>query len=125
MRRLNVAIAVVVLLAAVTTAQSPQQGTLTGSVVDQSGSAMPGVLITLTGKRTVTTDKDGQFRFPVLPLGTAELRATLRGFQTAVWKVTIIEKTEPLKIQMRPSKQFPIVFVGDTPNDLRRRREAK
>lgn len=83
---------------------------------------MPGVLVTLTGKRTATTDKDGKFEFPVLPLGPLELRATLRGFKTAVWKVSITEKTEPLKIQMALTKRFEVVFVGDTPHDPLRRR---
>ena len=143
MRSLGVAIAVVLLFTATTTAQSQRcrqaadtsregigrcdpvtvaQGTLTGTVVDEVGATLPGVLVTLTGKRTATTDKDGKFEFPVLPRGPLELRATLRGFKTAVWKVSITEKTEPLKIQMKLAKRFEVVFVGDTPRDPLRRR---
>jgi len=143
MRSLGVAIAVVLLLTAATPAQSQRcrqatdtsresigrcdpvtvaQGTLTGTVVDEVGATLPGVLVTLTGKRTATTDKDGKFEFPVLPQGPLELRATLRGFKTAVWKVSITEKTEPLKIQMKLAKRFEVVFVGDTPRDPLRRR---
>ena len=80
------------------------------------------MVVTLTGKRTATTDKDGKFEFPILPLGDLELRARLVGFRTVVWTVTIAEKTDPLQIRMRPARQFQIIFIGDTPGDIRRRR---
>jgi hypothetical protein len=44
-----------------------------GSLLDNNGATVPGVIITLTGPvgtRTVTTDAQGAFTFPNLPRGT-------------------------------------------------------
>jgi len=56
---------------------SPQgnQGTIEGIVVDQSGAAVPGAKLTSTNDATgihfqTTTDSNGLFTFPVLPVGT-------------------------------------------------------
>lgn len=123
-RRVRVAIAAIVLLAATTTAQTPPAATLTGSVVDSSNNVLPGVTITLTGpeRRSVTTDEKGRFAFSALPRGDYELRARLTGFRTAILDVTVPEGEPPLKIAMRVATRFPIVFIGDTPGDIRRRR---
>jgi Carboxypeptidase regulatory-like domain/TonB dependent receptor len=51
------------------------QGTVEGSVLDQSGAAVPGAKLTATNDATAikfeaTTDSNGLFSFPVLPVGT-------------------------------------------------------
>ena len=103
--------AMLVVSASAQSVEAPQTGTLTGMIVDTAGAALARVIVTVNGNRT-TTNVERKFVFPTLPRRALELRARLRGFQTVVWKVTISEKTEPLKIQMKPAKVFPVVLVG-------------
>ncbi len=62
-------------------------GEIIGKVVDESGSILPGVTVTLrgagvAGTPTVTTSETGTYRFPVLPPGTYDVEYTLAGFTT-------------------------------------------
>jgi hypothetical protein len=62
-------------------------GQIEGTVVDESGAALPGVGVTArntaTGfERTATTEPTGLYRLNLLPLGTYELAAALQGFAT-------------------------------------------
>ena len=66
---------------------SPQgnQGTIEGIVVDQSGAAVPGAKLTSTNDATgihfqTTTDSNGLFTFPVLPVGTYTIEVEHPGF---------------------------------------------
>jgi outer membrane receptor protein involved in Fe transport len=61
------------------------QGTLEGSVVDQSGAAVPDASLTATNKATgikfhTTTSSDGLFTFPVLPVGPYTIEVEHQGF---------------------------------------------
>jgi hypothetical protein len=65
-------------------ADSPQTGTLEGTVVDAGGGALPGVAITLTSERgaqSAITDEEGAFRFGLLAPGTYTVGASLEGFR--------------------------------------------
>src|SRR4030095_12292324 len=60
-------------------------GTLTGTIVDAQGGALPGATVTVTEQatnaaRTITTDRDGVFRIPALPPGRYNLEITMDGF---------------------------------------------
>src|SRR6185436_5027661 len=62
-------------------------GEIIGKVVDESGSILPGVTVTLrgagvAGTPTVVTSAAGTYRFPVLPPGTYDVEYTLGGFTT-------------------------------------------
>src|SRR5262245_1216449 len=62
-------------------------GSLSGRVVDTSGSAVPGASVTATAPergftRTVTTESDGNYRFAALPAGTYDVTVRLVGFKT-------------------------------------------
>src|SRR3990172_1234078 len=64
-------------------------GTISGTVADQSGGAVPGTTITITNvntgiSRTTTTGPTGRYEAPNLPVGNYEVRATMPGFQTSV-----------------------------------------
>jgi hypothetical protein len=66
-------------------AQLGTKATVNGLVVDDQGTALPGVTVVLTSleqgtKRTVVTDANGKFRAPFLPLGTYSVAASLPGF---------------------------------------------
>jgi len=64
-------------------------GTISGSVTDQSGGAIPGAAITIrnveTGvARNAVTNAVGRYEAVALPVGSYEVTATLAGFQTLV-----------------------------------------
>ncbi len=60
-------------------------GQVTGSIQDDSGQPLPGVVVTFRGpdSRTVTTNGDGRFEFLALLPGSYELEASLIGFAPA------------------------------------------
>jgi hypothetical protein len=65
-----------------------QDGTLRGTVSDDTGAALPGVTVTTTspaliGARETVTDSAGQYRLGNLPPGTYVLTAQLPGFAIA------------------------------------------
>jgi hypothetical protein len=62
-------------------------GEIIGKIVDESGSVLPGVTVTLrgagvAGAPSVVTSETGTYRFPVLPPGTYSLEYVLAGFTT-------------------------------------------
>ena len=64
-------------------------GTISGTVSDQSGGAIPGAAITIrnveTGvARNLVTNAAGRYEAAALPVGSYEVRASLTGFQTLV-----------------------------------------
>jgi Carboxypeptidase regulatory-like domain/TonB-dependent Receptor Plug Domain len=64
-------------------------GSITGKVEDASGAAVSSATITVksleTGAtRTTTTDENGNFNVPLVPIGAQELRAEKKGFKAAV-----------------------------------------
>jgi hypothetical protein len=81
--------------------------TLTGTVADTSGGALPGVALTLrnagTGlTRTAVSDLDGRFVFAGIPAGGYDLRAELTGFRPAV--------RQGLTVTVAQSLAIPIVM---------------
>ena len=66
-------------------AQGVAVAQLSGTVVDESGGALPGVEVTVThtgtgASRFVITDAEGNYTFPNLPIGPYKLTAQLSGF---------------------------------------------
>lgn len=64
-------------------------GTISGTVSDPSGAAVPGATVTVknvdTGiSRTTTTGPTGRYEAPNLPVGHYEVTATASGFRTSV-----------------------------------------
>ena len=60
-------------------------GNLYGTVVDNQGSALPGVTVTITGQgapQVQVTDAQGQFRFLEIQQGSYDVKAELEGFNT-------------------------------------------
>src|SRR6478735_3952334 len=61
--------------------------TVTGTVTDQSGGVLPGVVVAFKHVGTghvyeSTTNTEGQYLAPLLPVGSYEATFTLAGFQT-------------------------------------------
>jgi hypothetical protein len=91
-------------------------GSITGTARGDSGSAIPGVQISIrdvtTGQiRTVQTDTSGSYSLPALPVGNYELRASAPGFVTQVSTgIHIAEGSERvLDIRMRPGSSQTVV----------------
>src|SRR5262245_48364011 len=68
------------------TAALAQQGQIAGTVRDDQGAVMPGVLVEVTSPaliekvRSVVSDDNGQYRITNLPVGTYSVTFTLDGF---------------------------------------------
>jgi outer membrane receptor protein involved in Fe transport len=77
-----IAAALMLLWVAGSTAAQPMAA-IAGSVVDQTGAALPGVRLTIRGVavRTADTGAAGDFAFPDLPEGDYEISAELSGFE--------------------------------------------
>ncbi|HEX8688386.1 MAG TPA: carboxypeptidase-like regulatory domain-containing protein [Pyrinomonadaceae bacterium] len=76
-------IALLALLAAPAAAQTT--GTISGTVLDEKGAAIPGAAVTARGvdtgaTRTAQTDSEGRYRFPNMPIGNYEVTVEARGF---------------------------------------------
>ena len=91
MRRVIVAVAVVVATATSTWAQE-QTGVLQGRAVDGSGAALPGVTLTVSGptilggSRSTTTSEQGAYRVAAIPIGLYTVTFEITGFQTKVYE---------------------------------------
>src|SRR5689334_4291 len=74
-----------------------------GSVMDPSGAPVPGVTITAKdvdrgSVLTTTTNTDGIYTLPRLPIGRYEIRAEAKGFQTAVHPPATLEMNQIARI---------------------------
>src|ERR1041384_2602246 len=61
-------------------------GSIEGTVTDESGGVLPGVVVTVTNSdtgdtRSVITNDSGVYRAPLLPLGSYRITAELMGFK--------------------------------------------
>ena len=88
---LGVLLAALLLLPGTASAQTAE---LRGSVVDASGSALPGVTVTITNtatgvERVVVTDEQGVFRVPALQPGPYAVESSLTGFGSDTKQVVL------------------------------------
>ena len=88
MRRYGVWLALALtLVSAPTSGQTVAVAQLSGTVLDESGGALPGVEVTVTQTDTgmtrfVVAGSRGEFVFTSLPVGPYKLSAQLQGFST-------------------------------------------
>jgi Carboxypeptidase regulatory-like domain len=94
------------------------RGTVSGTVTDSTGGAVPNATVkldsTATGlTRSGVTSTEGQYSFPEVPVGTYTVTVSNSGFETT--KVTAVEvavsKTTNLDIQIGVAKQQQVVEV--------------
>ena len=105
-------------------------GALEGQVVDDAGSPLPGVTVTVTNEatgfsRSAVTDADGRYSFAALPVGTYSVRGELEGFRVIEGRGIPIRvaSTTPLDLQTEQSAveesivvtAAEIPLVNDTP----------
>jgi Carboxypeptidase regulatory-like domain/TonB dependent receptor-like, beta-barrel len=88
-RQATLAAIALVVCAAIATAQTTL-GRLSGTVLDSSGSVIPGATITLTNEatnqvQTMVSGDNGAYTFPQLPVGNYKVEITLEGFKTRTY----------------------------------------
>lgn len=87
------------------------QGTLEGAVLDQSGAAVPGAKLTATNDATrikfdTTSDSNGLFAFPVLPVGTYSIEVEHAGF------TKLTQKNVTLSVGARVNLSLTLTVAG-------------
>lgn len=89
-------------------AQSRTTSAMTGTVVDESGAALPGATVTIAspaligGARTAVTDSGGGFRFPQIAPGVYTVEIALEGFQSM--------RIEGLELALGASQAVPVTL---------------
>ena len=81
-------------------------GTISGSVADSAGGAVPGATVTVTApavgvSRNSTTDEKGQYLFPLLGVATFTVRVECKGFQTAEAKDVRLQVDEHRELDFK------------------------
>ena len=103
-------------------------GTITGTVMDESGSALPGAMVSVLGVTlaSTVTDERGQFSLNQLPAGDYLLRAHMLGFAASTGAMIRVGSSTPFqRVQLRrldgivadgtaeaPVKARPIIAAG-------------
>src|SRR5260221_12836203 len=99
------------------------QGTIQGTVVDQTGAVVPGAEIVATRTATAatfttTTTSDGFFEFPILPVGTYDLQVKRSGFTTLTDKGVELHIGAKLNLKLElklSGKEETVVVEGEAP----------
>jgi hypothetical protein len=92
-------------------------GLIEGSVLDQQGLALPGVVVTATNasngfSRSATSDTAGAYRIGGLPVGLYEVKAALSGFSAQARKTNVnVESTSVVPFRMTVSGQTETIDV--------------
>jgi len=100
-----------------------ETGEIKGKVADENGASLPGVEITaagpsLQGTRTILSSKDGDFHFPLLPVGKYTLTFKRPGFNTMKHENVVVRlgMTTSLKVVMPlTTLQKEIVVTAEIP----------
>ena len=106
MKRIAILLAVLLALTANGVSAQSLTGTIDGRVIDEQGGVLPGVTVTLTGKRgsqTTVTDDRGEYRFVGLEPGAYDVKAELSGFvpKTAMAVDVSVGKTLTVPLAMK------------------------
>ena len=96
-------------------------GGIEGVILDSEGVPLPGVVVTVTGpsgKRSMTTESNGTYRFPALQPGTYTVTATLAGFKTMMETgITVgLEQTRKVDLRMEVGRiEEEVTVIGISP----------
>src|SRR6202522_4599693 len=96
-------------------------GSISGTVTDTSGAAVPGVKVTVTAPatgltRTSTTNENGEYIIPLLGVANYNIQADLQGFQSAKAEDVRLQVDEhrELDFKLNPASVQPNVEVSAT-----------
>ena len=98
-------------------------GAINGEVTDSSGAPIPGVKVTITspalqGQQVFTTNEQGNYRFPDVPIGLYRITYEASGFATIDRRQVNVTLgfTVTINTTMTPStQQQTVVVTGETP----------
>jgi len=96
-------------------------GSIVGRIADESGAPLAEVLLQVTspslqGVRTGMSDPEGRFRFPAVPPGLYEVRATRVGFRAAEKLVTVsLDATATTDLVLQLETQEEVLVSGASP----------
>ena len=102
-----------------------ETGAIGGTVQDEEGKAVPGVMVTASNVRLIGltsstfTNEDGTYRFPVLLPGDYEIKFELQGFQSVAHKNIriLLGQTVLVNIVLHPQPLVEVVEIqGETPS---------
>jgi hypothetical protein len=95
-----------------------QSGEIRGKITDDKGEILPGVSITATsprlqGTRAALSDRNGDFRLPLLPVGTYSLTFELGGFEKYVISAQDVRLgfTVDIPVKLKPAVVTEAVIV--------------
>lgn len=94
------------------------QGVISGTVTDPSGAVVPNVMVTITNSgtgisQTAKTGTGGEYRFPLVPPGTYDIRIEASGFaaEKASGIVVQASQTVPFSVKLRLAGTQQLVEV--------------
>lgn len=97
-------------------------GKIVGTVTDPSGAPLPGATVTATNEgtseaRNGVTDGDGNFTFPVLPVGNYSIKVSAKGFEGYLQSGIVLQVDQNVTVnpQLKVGSNTEVVQVtGDT-----------
>ena len=99
-----------------------QEGSIAGTVTDETGAVLPGATVTVTSLETgrqfsAPTREHGEYRMVNVPAGTYKIQASLAGFSTVVIpKIELLvgqNRTVPFSMKVSTSEE--ITVTGEAP----------
>lgn len=103
--RIFMFIAAFFLISSTLMAQTSTKADVSGKVLTEDGTALPGVTVVLTNvdqgtKRTVVTNAEGRYRAPFLPLGRYDIIASMQGFTNYSAKNLVLKLGDQLNLDI-------------------------
>ncbi|HEY3439324.1 MAG TPA: TonB-dependent receptor [Paludibaculum sp.] len=121
-RKLSILSIIVCLALGAANAWGQAVGTLNGTVLDSTGSVVPGAAVVATNDATkveykTTSTTAGAYTIPYLQQGTYSIRVTMAGFRTATAENVILRAAQTLtvNISLEVGQVTEKVTVSDTP----------
>jgi iron complex outermembrane receptor protein len=112
-------LSLILCLASIASAQAPATGRLTGTVRDQTGAILPGVVIVATHDRTqsdfqATTNEVGVWVMPSVPSGTYTVAVRLQGFRTVTQRNVKVDAaaTVPVDVTLQVGLEDLVVVTA-------------
>ncbi|MEE8129765.1 MAG: carboxypeptidase regulatory-like domain-containing protein, partial [Vicinamibacterales bacterium] len=115
----------VITILALTMPARAQTSSVAGTVLDETGTAVPGVTVVLTGpssRETKITGGAGGYRFENVPPGTYQLSAVLSGFSEATRDNIVVGTADvtvpPIELSIAPLSEVVVVSASRTETAL-------
>lgn len=104
-------------------AQTGSTGQISGQILDPSGAAVPGAMITLTSeaglRREATSDDQGRYLFTLLPPRRYQIQINIHNFKTLTVKDVLVKLTEitdlESKLELTASAGESVTVTAETP----------